>query len=308
MKSHPMIVDAPQAFRNAIAGGRFPVAHPTAARAAFLVSPLGFRLAEESATDNQYMDLKAQTSEERALVEHAHLARELAGTLPVLTLPGDAATPDAVFPNNVFATTKDKLILGAMRHEVRRREARRQDIHALFTGLFAKQLATLPESCVAELTGPLIVDRGRNIGFCGLTERCDRRGAEAMHAAFGLELTFVFELDPAEYHTNVVMSVLASRALVIHPPSFRDPEVPRAIAALYEERVIELTDAEKAAFAGNCIALSDCDVWMSAAAAKALTPQHRADLGAWGFDLRCVPLPEIEKAGGSLRCCVAEIY
>jgi len=303
-----MIVDSPQAFRAAIAGGLFPLAHATSARAAFLVSPIGFKLAEESATDNRYMDLQNQTSEERALVEHAHLAKALASTLPILTLPGDSETPDAVFPNNVFATTKDSLILGAMRHEVRRREANRADIQSLFTGLFAKRIATLPSDCVAELTGPLIVDRGRNIGFCGLTERCDREGAEAMDRAFGLDLTFVFELDPAEYHTNVVMSVLASRALVIHPPSFRDPEVPQAIAALYGERVLVLTDAEKAAFAGNCIALSDEDVWMSAAAAAALTPKHRADLAAWGFTLKSAPLAEIEKAGGSLRCCVAEIY
>ena len=303
-----MIVDSPQAFRDAIAGGRFPVAHPTAARAAFLVSPLGFRLAEESATDNRYMDMKTGTSEERALVEHAHLAGALVGTLPVFTLPGDAQTPDAVFPNNVFATTKDRLILGAMRHEVRRREAKRSDIPSLFTGLFAKRIERLPEDCVAELTGPLIVDRGRNIGFCGLTERCDRRGADKMHEAFGLDLMFVFELDPAEYHTNVVMSVLASRALVIHPPSFPDPEVPRAIAGLYGERVLVITDAEKAAFAGNCIALSDRDVWMSEAAAQALTREHRADLAAWGFEVKSVALAEIEKAGGSLRCCVAEIY
>ncbi len=303
-----MIVDTPRAFRDAIAGGLFPVAHPTTPRAAFLVSPIGFKLAEESATDNRYMDLGIQTSEERALVEHAHLARGLAESLPVFTLPGAVETPDAVFPNNVFATTREKLIVGAMRHEVRRQEARRQDIQVLFTGLFAKRIATLPENCVAELTGPLIIDRGRNIGFCGLTERCDRRGAEAMDAAFGLDLTFVFELDPAEYHTNVVMSVLASRALVIHPPSFRDPEVPRAIAALYRERVLVLADAEKAAFVGNCIALSDRDVWMSAAAAEALTPNHQADLTAWGFAVKSAPLAEIEKAGGSLRCCVAEIY
>jgi len=27
-----------------------------------------------------------------------------------------------------------------------------------------------------------------------------------------------------------------------------------------------------------------------------------------GFGLRGVPLDEIEKAGGSLRCCIAELY
>jgi len=303
-----MIVDSPAAFREAIAGARFPIAHPTAARAAFLVSPLGFRLAEESATDNHYMRVGQQVSEERALREHANLASALAQTLPVFTLPGDPATPDALFPNNVFATTSTKLIVGAMRHEIRRQESRRADIRALFADLFALQLTELPRDCVAELTGPLVIDRGRNIGFCGLTERCDRRGAAAMDAAFGLDLTFVFELDPAEYHTNVVMSVLASRALVIHPASFGNPAVPQAIAALYGERVLRLTDTEKAAFAGNCIALSERDLWMSSAAAAALTAEHRSQLAAWGFVLKSVALEEIEKAGGSLRCCVAEIY
>ena len=303
-----MIVDSPRAFREAVAGDRFPVSRPAAARAAFLVSPLGFGLAAESATDNRYMNLAQATFEERALVEHANLARALSATLPIVTFPGDRTTPDAVFPNNVFATTEDALIVGAMRHEVRRREARREDIVSLFSDLFAKRVVRLPEDCVAELTGPLIIDRGRNIGFCGLTERCDRQGAAAMHAAFGLDLTFVFELEPAEYHTNVVMSVLASRALVVHPQSFRDPDVPSAIADLYGDRVLRLADAEKAAFAGNCLALSERDVWMSGAAADALTPAHRADFASWGFELRSVPIPEIEKAGGSLRCCIAEIY
>lgn len=303
-----MIIDSPAAFRERTAGGRFPIAHPIAARAAFLVTPLGFRLAEESATDNHYMHAGQQVSEERALREHANLASALARTLPVFTLPGDPETPDALFPNNVFATTRTKLIVGAMRHEIRRKESRRADIRSLFTDLFALHLTELPSDCVAELTGPLVIDRGRNVGFCGLTERCDLRGAAAMDAAFGLDLTFVFALDPAEYHTNVVMSVLASRALVIHPASFRNPEVPQAIASLYGDRVIRLTDAEKAAFAGNCIALSERDVWMSAAGAEALTPEHRSQIAAWGFELKSVALEEIEKAGGSLRCCVAEIY
>jgi hypothetical protein len=303
-----MIVDSAAAFRAHASDARHPVVHPATARAAFLVTPLGFRLAEESATDNRYMEAHGAVSEAAALAEHANLAYALAETLPVFSLPGDPGTPDAVFPNNVFATANGKFILGAMRHEIRRKETRRADIQSLFTGLFALQRTGLPGGCVAELTGPLVIDRGRNIGFCGLTERCDRRGAEAMHEAFGLDLTFVFELDPAEYHTNVVMSVLASRVLVVHPESFRDPEVPAAIAELYGERVIRLDAGEKAAFAGNCIALSDRDVWMSRRAAGALTPEHRASLAAWGFEVKSVPLDEIEKAGGSLRCCVAEIF
>jgi hypothetical protein len=244
------------------------------------------------------------------VAEHAELARALAETLPVIAFAGDRATPDAVFPNNVFATAPGRLVVGRMRHAERRREAQRRDIRAFFARELGREIVDLSgnDGLVAELTGPLVIDRGRRIGFCGLTERCDRAGAEAMHAAFGLALTFVFELAPGEYHTNVVLSVLASRAVVLHAASFRDPEAPRAIAELYAPRVLWLSDEEKAAFAGNCIALSEHDLWMSDAAVSALRPASRAALESWGFRLRSVPLAEIEKAGGSLRCCVAEIY
>jgi N-dimethylarginine dimethylaminohydrolase len=47
---------------------------------------------------------------------------------------------------------------------------------------------------------------------------------------------------------------------------------------------------------------------MSATAERALAPATRAHLRALGFALHTVAMPELEKAGGSLRCCVAEVY
>jgi hypothetical protein len=274
-----------------------------------LVTPVGFRLAEESEADNRYMAHGAETSEARALAEHARLAAELAERLPVVVFPGSAETPDAVFPNNVFATAPGRLVVGRMRHAVRRREAERADIRHWFDRALGYETIDLSarEDLVAELTGPLVVDHARRIGYCGLSGRCDRAGAAAMHQALDLALTFVFELAATEYHANVVLSVLAGRAVVLHRGSFVDPEVPLAISEAYEGRALWLTDEEKRAFAGNCIALAEDEVWMSTRAAGALRPESRDRLAAWGFAIRSVPLDEIEKAGGSLRCCVAEL-
>jgi N-dimethylarginine dimethylaminohydrolase len=47
---------------------------------------------------------------------------------------------------------------------------------------------------------------------------------------------------------------------------------------------------------------------MSAGAAAVLAPAHRGVLAAAGFAVRGVPLAAIEAAGGSLRCCVGEIF
>lgn len=281
---------------------------PACAKAAFLVTPEGFALAEQSASDNVYMDLAVAVDPQRALVQHRDLQRALATALPTIAFPGDPQAPDGLFPNNVFATAPGRLLLGHMRHPVRQREAGRADIRGFFAAMGYSLLDLSAQPGICELTGSLVIDRARGLGYAGLTERCDEAGAAAMHAAFGLRATLVFDLAPGEYHTNVVMSVLAGRALVVCPSGFADPAVPAAIATLYAPAVVELDPAQKLAFAGNCIALSPDRVWFSAAGAAALGPAQRQVLTQAGFDVAEVALDEIEKAGGSLRCCVAEIY
>lgn len=285
---------------------------PATARAAFLVAPDGFARAEQSALDNRYMadagfDAMAAAAEHRAL----HMA--LSACLPTVVFPGDAATPDALFPNNVFATARiddaPRLVIGRMRHPVRQREALRADIRGFFghvLGYSTVDLSAQPHPC--ELTGAMAIDRLRGIGYAGLSERCDDEGARLMHEAFGLRATFVFDLAPGEYHTNVVLAILAGRAALIAADGFADPRDADTIAAVYAPHAVPITAEEKNAFAANAIALDASRVWMSARADAALQPQTRAMLADAGFSVHSVALEAIEAAGGSLRCCVAEVF
>jgi len=279
------------------------------AKAVFLVAPEGFALAEQSASDNTYMDLHKPVDAGRALAQHRGLQRALSKTLPALCFPGNPDTPDALFPNNAFASAPGRLILGHMHHPVRQAEVERDDIRGFFRDVLGcAEIDLRSQAGICELTGSLVIDHARGLGFCGLSERCDEAGAAAMHAAFGLRATLLFDLAPGEYHTNVVLSVLAGRAAVIAADGFADPAVAAAIVGLYAPHAVLLSAAEKQAFAGNCLALSADQVWMSEAAREALSASHRDQLQAAGFGLRSVPLDEIEKAGGSLRCCVAEVF
>lgn len=282
---------------------------PPTARAAFLVAPDGFRLAEQSAQDNVYMADAGAFDAQRASMQHRDLQRAISTALPTICFAGDPATPDAVFPNNVFGTAAGRYIVGRMRHQVRQHEAVRDDIRGFFGGVldYAEiDLSTQPHPC--ELTGALVIDRARGLGFCGLSERCDEEGARLMHEAFGLRATLLFDLAPGEYHTNVVLAVLAGRAAVVCPRGFADPAVVDAIATLYAPHAVVCDDAEHAAFVGNCIALSADTLWMSANAGAALLPVHRAALAEAGFRVETVALDAIEAAGGSLRCCIGEVY
>ncbi len=304
-----MIVTDPAEFLAAYSDARFPARAPATARAAFLVSPAATALATESAIDNRYMDLAQSFDALRALAEHTELLRRLGEDIPAITFAGETSAPDGMFPNNVFGTAPDRFIVGRMRHAVRQREADRVDIRRFFTETLGYRLIDLSaERFVAELTGSLVIDRARGIGYCGLSERCDLDGARAMHDAFGLALTFCFDLAEGEYHTNVVMALLASRLVLIAPDGFRDPAVPDAIERALGGAAIRLTRNQKNAFSGNAITLSPDRVWLSARGADALDPAQRGAIEKAGFRIGAVELGEVEKAGGSLRCCVAEIF
>ena len=296
--------------REFAAAKALPAAQRATAQGVILVEPVGFRLSGETSADNTYMDLSRGVDPNRALAQHRALAEAIRRHtgLPVRVFRGDPGSPDAVFCNNVFASAAGRLIVGAMRHPERQRESRRQDI----IDEIAREGRTLlrmddSDGAVAELTGPLVIDRARGIGFHGLSERCNEIGAQAMHRAFDLVRSFCFPLAAGEYHTNVLMAVLAGRVLVIHRASI-GAAAADAISALYAPHVLCLDDSEKAQFVGNCIALTDASVWMSAVAERALSPANRQLLRNAGLSLHSVEIDEIEKAGGSLRCCVAEVF
>lgn len=306
--AHSGLYSDPVAFATALRRLAPTLDRPATARGAFFLRPDHFALAEESARDNRYM-ASGGVDRARALREHDALVEAIGRVIPTQVFAGLPDAPDAVFPNNVFATVPGKLMIGAMRHPVRQREADRNDIPEWFHTRhgYATESLIAP-GVIAELTGALVPDRAAGIGWFGRTERLNHAGAEAMHRAFGFRISLMFDLAPGEYHTNVVMSVLAGRALVLHAGSFADPRVPEAIAARYAPNVVWLSDTEKAAFVGNCIALAPDTVFMSARADAALSESNRSILRNAGFAVRSVDLSEIEKAGGSLRCCVAEIF
>lgn len=302
-----MITRDVEAFA-AFARGCAPDFGPATAKAAFLVAPDGFARADESAADNRYMAGAGAFDAGCAMREHHALQVALSGELPVVCFAGRADTPDALFPNNVFATVPGRLLVGRMRHPVRRREAERADIRGWFRdvlGYAEADLSIQPHPC--ELTGSLVIDRARGLGFCGLSERCTEAGAALAHAAFGLRATLLFDLAPGEYHANVVLAVLAGRAALVCADGFAEPRVAAAIAGLYPWAA-SLSAAERLAFAANAISLAGDSVWMSGTAERALRPGTRDVLDAAGFAVRSVELAAIEAAGGSLRCCVAELF
>jgi N-dimethylarginine dimethylaminohydrolase len=302
-----MITTDPHAYAAAVTA--LPATGAPTMRAALLVDPSGLRVSEQSATDNRYMVVGTPIDRERARRQWDDVAATLrACGVPVLAFPGVEGQDDGVYPNNVFATIPGRLVVGAMKHPVRRKEAERADIRGCLSafGYAVHDLSGLDG--VAELTGVLAVDRARRTAVCGRSPRVDEAGVAAMHRALDLRTTLVTPLVEGEYHLNLVLAVLAGRAAVCWDEGFVDSGVPRALATVWPGAVLHLSTAEKAAFAGNCIAVTPDAVMLSVTAWDALCPAAKAWFPRHGFAVHPVAVDELEKGGGSLRCLIAELF
>ena len=224
----------------------------------------------------------------RASAQHRDLHRAFAaGAADGVLRRRSADARRAVPQQRVRAPAAGRYVVGRMRHPVRQREATRADIRGFFGGVldYAEiDLSTQPHPC--ELTGALVIDRARGLGFCGLSERCDEDGARLMHEAFGLRATLLFDLAPGEYHTNVVLAVLAGRAALVCPRRFRRSGRGRRHRAPCTRRMRcccrRPSTRPSPAMRSRC---RDDGVWMSARAGRALTPAHREALAAAGFEV-----------------------
>lgn len=112
-----MIVYQPEDFIQQLRQTEFPASAPTVAKAVLMVEPAEFRINKECAVDNHYMDLTEQADSKLAFEQARGLAQLISKRgIEVVSFPGRPETPDAIFPNNVFATRPGRFIVGHMFH------------------------------------------------------------------------------------------------------------------------------------------------------------------------------------------------
>jgi hypothetical protein len=71
-----MIVKTAQDFTQVVNQIDYPIKQAGAMKAAFMVSPVGFSLDEQTASDNLYMQMDQQTDADLAVVQQMNLARK----------------------------------------------------------------------------------------------------------------------------------------------------------------------------------------------------------------------------------------
>lgn len=229
-------------------------------------------------------------------------------------------TPDSVFPNNWFSTHHGGHVAMYPMCTPNRRLERRHDVIDMLKSHFRVQdvidySGLEHDDLFLEGTGAMVLDHLDRVAYVARSHRADPIILERFCTNFGFEPMAFDAVDDAGvpiYHTNVLMTVATSFALVgldtMTDHRRRDEIVERLTASGRD--VIALTNTQLCEFAGNAFELSGTHgsiTAMSGRARRSLTDDQVARIEATSR-IVAVDLPTIELAGGSMRCMLAGIH
>jgi len=234
--------------------------------------------------------------------------------------------PDAVFPNNWFATYEDgTVMLFPMLTENRRKERSAELIQELAdsSGLKISKLVDLSEyenqGLILEGTGSLVLDRKNNAAFAIESDRTNElmftKYCEIMQVPPSRRYIFsgTAHDDNQIYHTNVMMSIGEGFAVVCDECISRSDrgEVIDGLKSLGHE-VIRISITQMNNFCGNILHLKNVNeepvIVMSLNAKNNFEASQLKTLEKYGRIVE-VDIDTIESVGGgSARCMMAEIF
>lgn len=294
--------------------------------AVVMIRPHSFSPNLETAADNVFQSIDERTPDQisaAAATEFDHVVQQLqsAGVkVHVFDQLADQDTPDCVFPNNWFSThTGGHIAIYPMYADSRKRE-RRWDIIEMLKHTYRVQdvidySGLESDGLALEGTGAMVLDHTARVAYTAQSNRADPVILERFCTNFNFE-PMVFRAEDrsgsAIYHTNVMMSVGSSFALVcldMIADSRRRDEVVRRLEES-GRHVMALSHHQITEFAGNALELEGRDglvLALSARAEQCLTAEQKNHIRQ-SASLLPMAIPTIEMAGGSVRCMLAGIH
>jgi len=255
---------------------------------------------------NPWMDPKAWSDSGSAALA-ATAARQWADLHEVLTAQGAgidlvepvADLPDLVFTANAAVVLDRTALLARFRHVERQGE---QPVFAdAFRGLAARGLLDrvieLPEGLAHEGAGDCIWDRQRKLFWMGAGFRSDTAAAPVIAETFGVACLPLALADPNFYHLDTCFHALPCGSVIYYPAAFTPDALALIHAHVAPAQRIELSAADAARFAANCVAFDGVIVMSSVSAAL------RRTLEARGYAVVATPLHSFLRSGGS-ACCL----
>lgn len=297
-----------------------------AAAAVVMVRPRCFHPNAETAADNAFQSrargdpVQIAAAAYREVSEVAERLQAEGVRVHLFDDPGTAGTPDSVFPNNWFSTHPGGHVGVYPMYAPSRRRERRADVLDMLKTHYRVQTVIdysglEHDGVFLEGTGAMVFDHLARVAYVARSRRADLAALERFCTHFHYE-PMLFDTAGLGgwpvYHTNVLMCIATEFALVGFD-AFVDRRRADEVGARlreYGREVLALSPRQIAAFAGNALELAGSEGRLLAMSSRACASLDRAQRACIERSARIVPLsvPTIERAGGSVRCMLADIH
>lgn len=305
-----------------------------AAHRILMIRPVAFAFNAATAASNVFQQRThgmPAVTQALARAEFAALAEALLRSgvdVCVIDDTPEPPKPDALFPNNWISFHEDgTVVLYPMYANSRRPERRREIIDHVVRqlGFRMRRLVDLTEheqrGEFLEGTGSLVLDHVHRTAYACRSPRTSDAMVERWCALMGYEPVIFDATDSAGrayYHTNVVLSIGVSHA-VIGAEAIAERDRATVLDALQRAGCELITVSRDAIghFACNILQLTGRNGAGESSGVLVMSDSARAALGEAQFDRLAakvgvavvVPLPTIERVGGgSARCMIAEVF
>ena len=299
------------------------------ASSVLMVRPSHFGFNQETAANNVFQShLKEQSARQIQLKAQEEfdafikILEKKKIEVMVFQDPATGMNPDAVFPNNWFATFPDgRIAIFPLFAPNRRTEKSDALIQMVSRNHLVSDVEDWSEyeaeGFFLEGTGSMIFDHERKLIYACLSPRTHKAVLERFASAHGYKAIMFHARDEKEvdiYHTNVMMHLGESYA-VICLESIPDETERIAVSQLListGHEIIPISLAQVHAFAGNMLQVKNREgipyTILSKQAYRSLTREQKSILQ---IHTRLLPISieTIETiGGGSVRCMMAEIF
>jgi hypothetical protein len=294
-----------------------------------MIRPASFGFNTETAANNVFQSsaetLTPAQVQQKAIEEFdgfVHTLRRHKIDVIVYNDTPEPPKPDAIFPNNWFATFSNGLVVIFPMFAPNRRIEKSDGLLQLLTNNFhvtdvQDWSEYEAENFFLEGTGSMVIDHRSRIIYACLSPRTHKSLLERFATAHQYKAIGFYAKDENGvdvYHTNVIMHIGEGYAVIcldaITDETERIAVSQLLLATGYD--IIPITLAQVHAYAGNMLQVKNADghnfTILSQQAFNSLTPEQKEML-APHTTLLPVSITTIETiGGGSARCMMAEIF
>lgn len=205
-----------------------------------------------------------------------------------------AGLPDMVFAANGALIHGDRAVVARFRHPERAPESAHFEAWLAGAGFTVNRCEHSFEGA-----GDVAVVPGRDLALAGYGLRTDRSAHDELARCLGVDVLSVELVDERFHHLDTALSPLDERTALYVPDAFTAEGIALITSVFPETFAVPHNEAKR--LAANAIS----DGW------SVFVPHEARTTAAWlrsrGF--RPVPLPvtELRKSGGGLRCCVLRL-